>query len=156
MSAVIQQPRSGIHVVNDVDIPEILAIEQNSYQFPWSEGIIRDCLKTGYFFYSWIDQEEIIGYGVLSCAANEAHLLNLCVRSDRRGEGIGRGLLDHLLSIASRQSIDTVFLEVRASNTLAIQLYENNGFNQIGCRKDYYPAEGGREDALVFAKALIP
>lgn len=156
MSAVIQQPRSGIHAVDDVDIPEILAIEQNSYQFPWSEGIIRDCLKTGYFFYSWIEQEEIIGYGVLSCAANEAHLLNLCVRSDRRGEGIGRGLLDHLLSIASRQSIDTVFLEVRASNMLAIQLYENNGFNQIGCRKDYYPAEGGREDALVFAKALIP
>ncbi|TNF98483.1 MAG: ribosomal-protein-alanine N-acetyltransferase [Gammaproteobacteria bacterium] len=142
--------------MDDVDIPEILAIEQNSYQFPWSEGIIRDCLKTGYFFYSWIEQEEIIGYGVLSCAANEAHLLNLCVRSDRRGEGIGRGLLDHLLSIASRQSIDTVFLEVRASNMLAIQLYENNGFNQIGCRKDYYPAEGGREDALVFAKALIP
>lgn len=156
MSAVMQQPsRSGIHSVTDADIPVILAIEQDSYQYPWSEGIIRDCMKTGYFFYSWLDVEEIVGYGVLSCAANEAHILNLCVRSDRRGEGIGQRLLDHLLFTAKRQYVDTVFLEVRSSNPVAIRLYENNGFNEIGRRKDYYPAEDGREDALVFARALI-
>jgi ribosomal-protein-alanine N-acetyltransferase len=155
MSVVLKPPEPGIHAVTDEDIPAVLAIEQEVYPFPWSEGIIRDCLKSGYFFFSWRDEEEIIGYSVLSCAANEAHILNLCVRPDRRGEGIGRSLLEHLISIAERQCIDTVFLEVRVSNRVAIELYENHGFNLIGSRKGYYPANNGREDALVFARALI-
>ncbi len=100
--------------------------------------------------------QEPIGYGILSVAAGEAHVLNVCVAPEHQGRGLGRRLLGRLLDLARWHRVERVFLEVRPSNPVAIGLYERAGFNEIGRRPNYYPAKGGREDAIVMAMELLP
>ena len=138
----------------EYDLPAILDVEQRSYEFPWSEEIFRDCLRFGYS--SWvieIDQQQI-GYGVMSLAVQECHILNVCVDPDYQGQGIGRRLLEQLLTIARSRKADTAFLEVRPTNVQALSLYLSEGFNEIGTRSSYYPTLFGREDAVILAKTL--
>ena len=96
----------------------------------------------------------VVGHGVLSVAVGEAHVLNVCVAPACQGQGFGRALLDHLLGRALALRAEVVFLEVRPSNGVAIALYESVGFNEIGRRRNYYPAAIGHEDALVMALDL--
>ena len=92
---------------------------------------------------------EIVAYGVVAMGAGEAHILNLCVRGNLRGRSIGRQMLALLLERSRQAGVESVFLEVRPTNPHAIALYQSVGFVQVGLRKAYYQAEGGREDALV-------
>ena len=135
------------------DISTVMEIETAAYTHSWSEGNFRDCLSAGYEMVIAELQRQIIGYGVMMIATGEAHLLNLCIHPDRQGTGQGRQLLNHLMQIADQKKAATVFLEVRASNKIARSLYYNAGFNEVGFRPDYYPADRGREDAIVFAKS---
>lgn len=138
-------------------LPQVLAIERAAYAFPWTEGIFNDCLRVGYS--SWIvcnTLGEVQGYALMSLAAGEAHVLNVCVSPQRRGLGLGRYLMRHLLRLAEAGSVERMFLEVRRSNEEALRLYEHLGFSQVGTRKGYYPAAGGREDALVLALDIVP
>lgn len=131
-------------------LPWIMDIEQRSYAFPWTEGIFRDCLKAGYS--AWVVESQfrdMLAYGLMTMAAGEAHILNLCVSPEYQGQGIGRFLLQHMIGIAFAARTDLLLLEVRVSNEAAIGLYLNHGFQELGRRKDYYPAREGREDALV-------
>lgn len=137
------------------DLREVLTIERRSYEYAWTEGIFRDCIRAGYHCRVLeIPHGFIQSYGVLSAAAGEAHLLNLCVRPELQGRGLSRRMLDHLLELARTVEVQTVFLEVRLSNIRAIRLYDSAGFHEIGCRTGYYPAVRGREDALVMAREL--
>ena len=137
------------------DLDAVLAIELRAYPFPWTRGIFRDCLLADYP--AWVLEEDgtIIGYGVLSLAADEAHVLNVCAAPEVQGRGHGRRLLRSLLKIASARGAQRVFLEVRPSNAHAIALYHDEGFNEIGRRPRYSPARDGREDALVMAIELF-
>jgi len=137
-----------------VDLDVVIDIETRAYPKPWTVGIFRDCLRVGYD--GWIIEEGgvVAGYGLLSIAAGEAHLLNLCVDPERQGHGLGRRLLELLLRRAIRRDTHTVFLEVRASNTRALKLYNAAGFAEVGHRKDYYPDGLLREDAVVLSRAL--
>ena len=136
------------------DLPAVVALERVSYDFPWTEGIFSDCLRAGHPCWAlWVDG-QLSGYGILSVAAGEAHVLNICIDPARRGEGLGRHLLRRLLDIARWNGAARVFLEVRPSNPLAKALYESIGFNEIGRRPRYYPARDGREDAIVMALEL--
>lgn len=136
------------------DLSGVAAVEKKSYQFPWSEDIFKDCLKARYECWVCEEQDKVLGYCIASIAVGEAHILNICVDPAEQSQGIGRKLLENLIEVA-RSRAETVFLEVRPSNTVAIALYENIGFNEIGIRKDYYPAENGREDALMLAMELF-
>jgi [ribosomal protein S18]-alanine N-acetyltransferase len=131
------------------DVPAVGAVERASYPFPWSEGIFRDCLRVGYLCRVAEMEGAIVAYGVVAMGAGEAHILNLCVRSDLRGRSVGRQMLLLLLERARQAGVAEAFLEVRPSNRLAIALYQSVGFVQVGLRKGYYQAEQGREDALV-------
>ena len=132
------------------DLPAVAAVERASYQFPWSEGIFRDCLRVGYLCRVADLDGEIVAYGVVAMGAGEAHILNLCVRADLRGRSIGRQMLLLLLERSRQAGMEAVFLEVRPSNPHAIALYQSVGFAQVGLRKGYYQApDNGREDALV-------
>ena len=82
-------------------------------------------------------------------------MLNLCIHPEQQGAGLGRELLSHLLAQAAAGKVRSVFLEVRASNAAAIALYDTTGFNEIGRRRNYYPIDVGREDAIVMAKELL-
>ena len=143
--------------MQDEDIELVMAIEQAAYPFPWSEGIFRDCMRVGYTCVVCEQHGRVCGYAVLSVSAGEAHILNVCVAPASQGQGLGRRMLEYLLDLASVGRVDTVLLEVRPSNHAARALYDTVGFNEIGLRRAYYPAQGSdREDALVLAKALMP
>lgn len=138
------------------DVAEIMLIENAEYRYPWSEGIFLDCLQVGYCCWVLERAGDIIAYGLMSIGAGEAHILNLCVRAGDRRKGYGERLLGHLLHLARRHRAETVFLEVRPTNQGAIGLYGKMGFAQVGRRKAYYPAENGREDAMILALTLSP
>lgn len=136
------------------DVAGVGAVERASYQFPWSDGIFRDCLRVGYLCRVAECEGEIVGYGVVAMGAGEAHILNICVRESMRGRGIGRQMLALLIDRSAQAGVQDVFLEVRPSNPHAIALYQSVGFVEVGRRRDYYQAVGGREDALVLKLSL--
>lgn len=154
MSAVLK-PERRLRQMSRQDLPMVAAIETRAYAYPWSGGIFKDCLRVGYS--CWVCEEglEILGYGILSITAGDAHLLNLAVDPDRHRQGIGRWLLNQLIELARSRAVQNILLEVRPSNVAAITLYHAAGFNEVGLRKRYYPIPGGREDALIMAKVLI-
>ena len=143
-----------VRLMSDADLPRVMAIEEKIYSHPWSRVIVNDCLRTGYECQVYETTQEILAYSVVSSAAGEAHLLNLGVHPLHQGKGFGRFVLQNVIQQA-RGKADALFLEVRASNHIARRLYESEGFNEIGQRFEYYPAESGREDALVFARPLL-
>jgi [ribosomal protein S18]-alanine N-acetyltransferase len=132
------------------DLPAVLAIENTSYAFPWSDGVFRDCIRVGYLCRVLEFRGELIGYALMSMGAGEAHILNVCVRMDHREQGLGRYMMMMLLDHARDAYITDLFLEVRPSNPAAIHLYESMRFQRVGIRKAYYQANPGREDAWVY------
>jgi ribosomal-protein-alanine N-acetyltransferase len=154
MSAILKEPALNFRPMRDEDISRVLEIERRSYPFPWTRLIFSDCLRSGYSCWVCEGQGEIEGYGIISVAAGEAHLLNLCVRPELKRRGIGTRILAHLVSLARRHEAEVIFLEVRRSNLAALELYRKMDFNELGFRKDYYPAAEGREDALILARVL--
>ena len=146
---------AGLRPMREDDLDVVLAIEQRAYPFPWTRGIFRDCLRADYPAWVLVEDGEVIGYGVLSLAADEAHVLNVCAAPEVQGRGHGRRLLRALLQLARGRGAQRVFLEVRPSNAAAIALYHDEGFNEIGRRPRYYPAADGREDAIVMAMELF-
>lgn len=137
------------------DIKAVAAIEETAYEFPWSEGTFNDCLKVGY--HCWIGEHKaaIAAYGILSVAAGEASLMNVCISPQIQGQGYGRKLMQKLIDEAHARKAETLFLEVRPSNKAALHLYQSLGFNEVGLRKGYYQAKNnGREDALLLALSL--
>src|SRR5580765_8180857 len=149
-----EAPEVQIRPMMEIDLPQVALVEQHSYAFPWSENIFRDCLRVGYTCRALDLAGQIIGYGVMSLGAGEAHILNLCVREECRIVGFGRRLLEHMLERASAAGVGEAFLEVRPSNLAAIRLYQRLGFEQIGVRRGYYQAPDGREDAIVLKREL--
>ncbi len=138
------------------DLDEIMAVEQRCYPFPWSRDIMENCLQqSGYYHIAIKQNNRIIGYIFMSYGAEEAHVLNLCVLPDYRGKRYGMSLLQYAIDDIRQYNVKNIYLEVRSSNVVAIALYFDMGFNEIGIRKGYYPAKVGREDAIVMAKTLF-
>ena len=136
------------------DLSAIHEIELASYDYPWSLGNLADSLVAGYSMWVLEVEGEVMGYYVLMAAAGESHLLNLTIAPIWRRHGLGRDLLKHCMTRASDLKADSVFLEVRTSNTAAIALYHDHGFVDLAVRRAYYPAREGREDALIMKKDL--
>lgn len=139
------------------DLAAVLALERATQISPWSQGIFQDSLKAGHccLVLESAAQDALLGYAIAMFAADECHLLNLAIAPDHQGRGLGRLLLRRVLAIARRRAAVSVFLEVRASNQAALALYRAEGFNEIGLRRNYYPAATGREDAVMMACTLI-
>jgi ribosomal-protein-alanine N-acetyltransferase len=136
------------------DIARVMEIERDTYPFPWSEGIFRDCVRVGYLCRVIETRGEIFGYAIMSFGADEAHLLNICIHRDLREQGVGRKLLQYLLDYARKSGMTDTFLEVRPSNPAAIHLYESLNFVRVGIRKAYYQGTPNREDAWVYKLSL--
>jgi len=151
----LQPPNWRLRMMREGDLDAVMEIERRAYAFPWTRGIFRDCLLAGYPSLLALEEERPAGYGVMSIAADEAHILNLCSAPERQSRGLGRHLLRALLRLARDHRAQRVFLEVRPSNPHAIALYHSEGFNEIGRRPRYYPADNGREDAIVMAIELL-
>jgi ribosomal-protein-alanine N-acetyltransferase len=141
-------------VVGDVD--EVHALECSVFPHPWSRANFMDSLASGYD--AWVLRESagaLAGYFLLMYALDEAHLLDVAVAAPLHGRGVGRYLLDRIAARSRAQRMASIFLEVRPSNTRALDVYQRYGYEAIGRRKGYYPAhEGRREDAIVMRYVL--
>jgi len=150
----IPEASVSIRQMRHEDLAHVSDIERRSYDFPWSHGVFRDCLLAGYQCIVLDRDGDVAGYGILSVAAGEAHILNLCIEPAYRSHGYGERMLDEILFRARAASVQEVFLEVRPSNRHAIALYKKKGFHKVANRPAYYQARKGREDAAVLAKKL--
>ncbi|MSQ89283.1 MAG: ribosomal-protein-alanine N-acetyltransferase [Betaproteobacteria bacterium] len=153
MSAVLKDaPR--LERMLDSDLSEVLAIENAIYTHPWTRGNFSDSLRAVYECWTWRLDDELLGYFVLLVAAGEGHLLNLSVAVAHQRCGHGSALLKEAMRLARSRGAQHIFLEVRSGNLGAKALYRHFDFRQVAVRPDYYPAHGGREDALVLSLAL--
>jgi len=153
MSAVLKDaPR--LRRMREADLDEVLGIESAVYTHPWTRNNFADSLRAGYQCWTWRLGDELVGYFVLLVAAGEGHLLNLSVAEGWQRRGHGGALLESVMRMARERGARHVFLEVRPSNLGAKALYRRFGFRQAAVRPGYYPAQGGREDALVLTLAL--
>lgn len=153
MSAVLKH-NYQLRPMQGEDLDAILLIEPAIYSHPWTRGNFSDSLQSGYSAWVMILYGEIIGYTLMMLALDEAQLLNISVAESHQKQGLGRVLLNHMLAIAKQDKVTNMFLEVRASNTSAIALYANMGFDEVSVRRGYYPVETGREDAVVMRLTL--
>ena len=154
MSAVLKSETLNIRLLEESDLPAVVKIEQASYRFPWSERIFLDCMAAGYRCRVVLSDGEVAGYCIVAYATCEVHILNICVGPEYRKGGCARQLIENEISKAVESNLREIYLEVRVSNMAAISLYKGLGFKKVGLRKDYYPAESGREDAYVYRLLL--
>ena len=137
-----------------IDLSEVRSIEDSSYKFPWSNRIFLDCLAAGYKCLIVEVSSKVAGYCIVALAADEVHILNICVGPEFRRMGCAQHLIENEIKTAERSNSGSIYLEVRVSNIAAIRLYKKLGFKKMGLRKGYYPSEEGREDAYIYSLAL--
>lgn len=134
------------------DLDAVLAIEAASYSTPWSREHFRNELEGRY---SWplvaVEAGSVVGYVCLMSLFEEAQILNIAVMPGKRGRGIARILLEQAFRLALEQGAEIIALEVRASNSSAISLYQKLGFTRTGIRAGYYDSV---EDAILMEKPL--
>jgi [ribosomal protein S18]-alanine N-acetyltransferase len=143
-----------IRNLTELDLPEVVNLENLAHSFPWSQAIFEQCLKAG--CQGWVLEEEarIKGFIFLTLQNGECHILNIVVHPAFQNRGLGQALLLYALKAAKQKNIQIAYLEVRQSNSHAINLYEKSDFVEMGERKNYYQTKTGYEDAIVFAKDL--
>lgn len=149
MNAVTVPTSPGFRPMSTEDVDRIMLIERAAYPYPWTRGNFIDCLISGYSCWVAEVEGEIVGYSIFMLGAGEGHVLNCCVSPSWQGQGLGRQLMLRLLAGAREFGVEYIFLEVRPSNGRAIELYSSLGFETVGLRRHYYPADQGREDAIV-------
>jgi len=154
-AAIISPDRPRLRPMREADLNTVLEVERSAYEFPWTRAIFRDCMRVGYYCFVYeASRGGLTGHGIMSIGAEECHLLNICVHPEYQRQGLGRALIHFLLMLAQRKRAQVALLEVRMSNVGAYKLYTQLGFDEIGIRKDYYPARQGREDAIILARDL--
>ena len=151
------------------DLDEVLKIESVSHIHPWTKGNFSDSLAAGHWAYcirpqvdqmvkgSYLDPAVLWAYCILFPAVDELHLLNITVSPHLRKLGLGQRMMSAIEGVAAQQKMPRIILEVRPTNLAAVSLYQKLGYEQIGVRKNYYPANpetGSREDALVMTKSI--
>ena len=149
MSALVE-----VRTMTYSDLKQVVLVEKKAYPHPWTAGIFRDCLRVGHNAWVMTLDSAVIGYAIVMLSPGEAHILNICIDPQYQSKGLGRYLLRYLIKRTRRTDTDMVLLEVRRSNKNAQYLYQSEGFHELGVRKAYYPAENGREDAIILAKYL--
>lgn len=136
------------------DVEAVMGLEVQAYSHPWSHGNFIDSLAAGYLAEVLMDAEALVAYYVAMPGVDEMHLLNITVAPAWQGRGLGGGLLETVAGQARELGLATLWLEVRASNGRARALYARRGWVEVGVRRGYYPAAGGREDAVLMRRAL--
>jgi len=133
----------------------VLAVEQSAYAHPWNRTNFLDALQSGYQAQMLVAADVVLGYFIAMEGVEEVHLLNITVAPAYRGQGWSRVMLDALALWSRGRGAQWVWLEVRVGNARALHVYEAQGYQRVGYRKAYYPADGGqREDAVVMCLRL--
>jgi ribosomal-protein-alanine N-acetyltransferase len=145
---------AGFEPMTESRLDEVVAIERRAYSHPWTRGNFADSLRSGYQAQLLCAGDVVIGYFVAMRGVDEVHLLNITIDPSHQGQGWGRVLLDALALWSRAQGAQWLWLEVRTSNLRAQDVYLRYGYRRVGERKSYYPADQGREDAIVMSYKL--
>ena len=155
MNAVFKPVEAEFEPLTEARVEAVVAIEERAYDHPWTRGNFLDSVRAGYQAQLLVAGTRLLGYFVAMKGVDEVHLLNLTVAADCQGQGWGRVMLDALAQWSRGQGAQWLWLEVRASNERAQQIYARHGYRRVGERKGYYPdAQGKREDAVVMSLKL--
>ena len=146
--------KNKINLFVKEDLVGIIEIEDKCHLTPWTKKNFIDADNANNLFKVLKSESNIIGYYIALFAAEECQLLNITVRLELKKKGFGQLMLKNLVEECRKKNIINIFLEVRASNSSAIRLYEKNGFNEIGIRKNYYKVPDGQEDAILMGLSL--
>lgn len=133
-------------------IPPAAALEKMCFSMPWSENSFVSAMQTNTHFFAVLIDDKLIAYCGMQVADFEGFITNIAVDPNHRRQGVGRRLLKHLFGFAKDNKIASISLEVRPSNTAAIRLYESEGFECVGRRKNFY--EKPTEDGLILTKVI--
>jgi ribosomal-protein-alanine N-acetyltransferase len=134
------------------DLDAVTTLERQIYAHPWTRGNFADSLAAGYSAWLMHVRGALVGYALMTLVVDEAQLLNISVMPQQQHLGLGSALLQHLLVVAGDYGATRIYLEVRRSNQAALAFYRRHDFVAVGERQAYYPADQGREDALVLAR----
>ncbi|HUG36359.1 MAG TPA: ribosomal protein S18-alanine N-acetyltransferase [Candidatus Limnocylindrales bacterium] len=147
-------PGVQVRRMTRADVDVVVGIESDAFSSPWSAETFSSLLERPGLELLVLEHEEegVIGYAVLWCIIDQGELANVALTPRMRGRGLGRHLLGCVMDLARERGIETIFLEVRASNERAHELYRGFGFSDVGRRKAYY--DHPREDALIMAAKL--
>ncbi|MFT5162911.1 MAG: ribosomal-protein-alanine N-acetyltransferase [Alteromonadaceae bacterium] len=142
------------------DIDAIYQIECACHAYPSSRKVFDGCFNPRYRCFKMTNADvdgkaQVIGFYIAELVLDEMTLQNICISPQRQGKGYGKQLMTHFVQIAKSEKVTQLWLEVRESNTAAIKLYDQFDFAEAGKRKDYYPGENGREDALLMGAFLF-
>lgn len=154
MSAVFKTLEAGFEPMTEARLDAVMAVEREAYAHPWTRGNFADSIRSGYQAQLLCAGSTLLGYFVAMKGVDEVHLLNITVAPPYQGQGWGRVMLDALAQWSRAQSAQWLWLEVRTSNQRAQLVYLRYGFRRVGERRAYYPADHGREDAIVMSLRL--
>lgn len=143
-----------ISSLTTTDLARAYEIETRAHAFPWSEKTFASNQGERYLNYRLQVGDVMAAFAITQVVLDEATLFNIAVDPAWQRQGLGRQLLEHLIGELEKRGVLTLWLEVRASNTAAIALYESLGFNEATIRRNYYPTAQGREDAIIMALPL--
>ena len=145
---------NSISILTPADLPHAFQIENASHAFPWTEKTFASNQGERYLNLKVMQGDQIAGFAITQTVLDEATLFNIAIDPAFQRQGLGRTLLEEVISQLEKRDVVTLWLEVRASNSNAIALYESLGFNEVSVRRNYYPAAQGREDAIMMALIL--
>ncbi|WP_420833127.1 ribosomal protein S18-alanine N-acetyltransferase [Shewanella gaetbuli] len=145
----MSSPLYQIHRLSVDDCQDMLAIESAAHTHPWSLASLQDCFGRFYRVEGLFENHQLLGFSIVQQIIDEVTLMDICVSPTVQGRGIGRLLLDSVITQAKAHAGVKIMLEVRQSNLAAISLYQKSGFVEIGRRQGYYPSESGAEDAIL-------
>lgn len=154
MQEIDQQQAVAYAAIQKADLPAVLAIETAVHAYPWQLSHFETALDAGNLTLLMTIDGQVVGYVVMMVVLDEASLLNISIAKDYQRQGYGRQLLAQAIKAAQKKQCRKVFLEVRTSNQAAIQLYASHQFTKMGLRRNYYPAENGREDAVLMGLSI--
>jgi len=146
--------KNKIYLFTKEHLDEIVKIENRCHLTPWTNKNFIDSYGAKNLFKVLKNENDIIGYYIALFALDECELLNITIKSELQKKGLGELMLRDLFNECRKANIVNIFLEVRKSNLLAIQLYKKNGFNEIGVRNNYYQNKDGKEDAILMGLAI--
>jgi ribosomal-protein-alanine N-acetyltransferase len=135
------------------DINPVLTIERLIYDSPWSQAKFTDSLNNPKTLASLLTiDEQVLGYFVATHSSDSVDLLNICIHPEHQHQGLGTQLFDYLTQQIQTLNLNTIFIEVRASNKSTLLFYQKLGFKVIDSRKKYY---SNGEDAKILRLQIV-
>lgn len=142
-----------LQALDPSDLDQMVNLDHLCWGGYWgSQSYLTELERPNSDVWGYVSETQLVAFGILWRVLEEAHLISLLVHPDHRRRGLGKGLVNRLLTVAQQQGSEWATLEVRSRNVAAQALYESCGFSLLGKRKHYY--QDPEDDALIYWQKL--